>query len=108
MCMILIYMGRLDDDGYSTSFGKGGWKISKGALVVAKGPKTGTLYTLKTLVGKSDLVVVTKEGNSVDPWHKCLGHMSKKDLNIIATKNLLPGLKSYNLDLCGHSIYCRL
>ena len=40
MHMSLISMGRLDDEGYSTSFGKGGWKINKGALVVAKGPKT--------------------------------------------------------------------
>jgi len=40
MRMSLIFMGRLDDEGYSTSFGRGGWKISKGALVVAKGPKT--------------------------------------------------------------------
>ena len=40
MRMSLISMGRLDDEGYSTSFGKRGWKIRKGALVVAKGPKT--------------------------------------------------------------------
>jgi len=60
MCLSLISMGRLDDEGYLTIFGKGGWKISKGALVVAKGPKTGTLYTLKTLIGKSYLVDVTK------------------------------------------------
>ena len=52
MHMSLISMGRLDDEGYSTSFGKGGWRISKGALIMAKGPKIGTLYTLKTLIGK--------------------------------------------------------
>ena len=69
MRMSLISMGRLDDEGYLTSFGKGGWKISKGALVMAKGPKTGTLYTLKTLIGKSNLAAVTKEGNSADLWH---------------------------------------
>jgi len=90
-----------------TRFGKGRWKISKGALVVAKGPKTGTLYTLKTLIGKSDLATVTKEGNSTDLWHKHLGHMSEKGLKILVGKNLLPGLKSYNLDLCEHCIYGR-
>jgi transposase InsO family protein len=74
---------------------------------VAKGPKTGTLYTLKTLIGKSDLAAVTKEGNSADLWHKRLGHMSEKGLKILVGKNLLPGLKSYNLDLCEHCIYGR-
>ena len=100
-------MGRLDDEGYSTSFGKGGWKNIKGALVVAKGPKTGTLYSLKALIGKSNLVVVTKEGNSTYLWTKRLGHMRDKGLKILVGKNLLLGLRSYNLDLCEHCVYGR-
>ena len=67
---------------------------------MAKGPKTGTSYTLKTLIGKSDLAAVTKEGNSADLWHKRLGHMSEKGLKILVGNNLLPRFKSYNLDLC--------
>ena len=107
MRMSLIPMGLLDDEGYSTSFGKGGWKFSKGAFVMAKGPKTGTLYTLKTLIGKLDFAAIRKEGNSTDMWHKRLGHMSEKGLKILVDKNLLSGLKSYNLDLCEHCIYGR-
>lgn len=94
MHMSLISMGWLDDEGYSTIFEKGGWKISKGALVMAKGPKTGTLYTLKALIGKLDLVVVKNEGNSADLWHKHLGDMSEKGLRILVGKNLLTGFKS--------------
>ena len=56
---------------------------------------------------KSDLPAVTKEGNSTNLWHKCLGHMSEKGLKIFVGKNLFPGLKSYNLDLCEHCIYGR-
>ena len=107
MRMSLISMGLLDDEGYSTSFGKGGWKLSKGALVVAKGPKIGTLYSLKAMIGKSDLVVVTKEENSTDLWHKRLGHMREKGLKILVGKILLPSLRSYNLDLCENCIYGR-
>ena len=59
MRMVLISMGQLDDEGYSTSFGKEGSKISKGALVVAKGPKIGTLYSLKAMV--SDFLSQEKE-----------------------------------------------
>jgi hypothetical protein len=59
MRMCLISMGRLDDEGYSTSFGKSGWKISKGALLMARGSKTGTLYTLNAIAEKSDVVAAT-------------------------------------------------
>ena len=45
--MNLISTGILDDEGYHTMFGKRIWKVIKGALVVAKGLKVGTLYTLK-------------------------------------------------------------
>jgi hypothetical protein len=40
-------------------------------------------------------------------WHKCLGHISEKGLKIFADKNLLPSLKSYDIDLCEHRIYGR-
>ena len=33
--------------------------------------------------------------------------MSEKGLKIFIGKNLLPGLKSYSLDLCEHCIYGR-
>ena len=54
---------------------------------MAKGPNIGMLYTLKTLIGKLDFAVVTKEGNSADLWHKRLGHMSEKGLKILVGKN---------------------
>ena len=53
------------------------------------------------------MVVVTREGNSADLWHNHLGHMSEKGLKILVGKNLLPGLRSYNIDLCEHYIYGR-
>jgi len=64
--MSLTFVGRLDDEGYYTSFGKRGWKINTGELVVVKGPKTEALCTLNEMIGKLDLVVVTKEVNSAN------------------------------------------
>ena len=61
MRMSLISVGQLDDEGCSISFGKGGWKISKGALVMARGFKTGTLYTLRVATRKSNVDIVAKE-----------------------------------------------
>lgn len=40
--------GKLYDEGYHKMFGKGGGKIVKGSLVVAKGHKKVTPYTLKS------------------------------------------------------------
>uniref|UniRef100_A0A803M738 CCHC-type domain-containing protein n=1 Tax=Chenopodium quinoa TaxID=63459 RepID=A0A803M738_CHEQI len=36
----LISVGQLDSSGYRTMFGEGIWKVSKGAMVVARGTKT--------------------------------------------------------------------
>ena len=36
----LISVGQLDSTGYATEFGKGSWKIVKGAMVVACGTKS--------------------------------------------------------------------
>ena len=41
----LISVGQLDCAGYAAKFGKHSWKIVKGAMVVARGMKSGTLYT---------------------------------------------------------------
>ena len=41
----LISIGQLDSTGYATKFDKSSWKIVKGAMVVARGTKSGTLYT---------------------------------------------------------------
>ena len=35
----LISVGQLDSTGYATEFGKGSWKIVKGAMVLARGTK---------------------------------------------------------------------
>ena len=39
-----ISIGHLDSTGYAAEFGKSLWKIVKGAIVVARGTKFGTLY----------------------------------------------------------------
>jgi hypothetical protein len=91
--MNLVSTGKLDDEGFHIVFGKGGWKIVKGSLVVAKGQKIGTLYTLKSKLQKSDIVVVTKEEPTTYLWHKRLGHMTERGLKILVEKKLFPGIK---------------
>ena len=40
----LISIGQLDDEGHAILFVGGTWKVTKGARVLARGKKTGTLY----------------------------------------------------------------
>jgi len=40
----LISVGQLDDSSHSILFSGGMWKVLKGAMVLAHGKKTGTLY----------------------------------------------------------------
>ena len=80
MHMSLIYMGKLNDKGFSTSTVKGDYKISKGAFSMDRGLKIGTLYTLIETIRKPNVVVAEKQGPSPYLWHKCLGYMSEKGL----------------------------
>ena len=42
----LIFVGQLDDEGHAILFVGGTWKVTKGARVLARGKKTGTLYMI--------------------------------------------------------------
>ena len=60
----LISVGQLDSTGYAAEFGNGSWKIMKGAMVVARGTKSGTLYTTAGCINMAAIA----EGASV---HVC-------------------------------------
>ena len=40
----MIFVGHLDDERHAILFVGGTWKVTKGARVLARGKKTGTLY----------------------------------------------------------------
>jgi hypothetical protein len=91
----------MDSEGYKTMFGNGLWKIVKGSMIVAKGTKMGTLYLTDN---KADLLAVP--GATTDPmlWHNRLGHISHKGLQVLASKGLLPKVKSVETDFCENCV----
>ncbi|CAJ2637320.1 unnamed protein product [Trifolium pratense] len=95
----LIYVHMLDDCGYDNHFGSGKWKLSKGNLVVAKGEKTSKLYWTKALVARDSVNVIDMKASL---WHRRLSHISEKGLNVLAKKDVLPGLKNADLEKCSH------
>ena len=78
-------------------FGKGLWNIVKGAMVVARGTESGTLYNT---AGCINMAAIAESDSGSCLWHNRLGHMSAKGMKMPVAKGALEGLKSVDMDLC--------
>ena len=96
----LISIGQLASEGYATVFHGDDWKISKGAMTIASGRNSGTLY--KTAGACHLIAVATNENTNL--WHKRLGHMSEKGMKVMHSKGKLPSLRSIENDICEDCI----
>lgn len=59
----LISVGQLDDEGHNVTFICGDWKVSKGAMLVARGNRTGRLYITSSY---RDIVAVADSATESD------------------------------------------
>eukprot|EP00253_Pinus_taeda_P004888 PITA_04888 len=99
----LISTGQLDSEGCVTTFIDKAWKVTKGALVIAKGEKVGKLYLCNGIFNSVN-ALTSKEADAA-LWHHRLRHMSDKGMKILHSRNLLSGLKNVDLDFCENCIY---
>ncbi|RVW99366.1 Retrovirus-related Pol polyprotein from transposon TNT 1-94 [Vitis vinifera] len=97
----LIYVGQLDDERHAILFVGGTWKVTKGARVLARGKKTGTLYMTSC---PRDIIAIADVSTDTSLWHRKLGHMSEKWMKILLSKGKLPELKSIDFDMCESCI----
>ena len=99
----LISVSQLFAQGYYPSLHPDNWKVTKGSRIIAKGNKVGNLYLLEkpTEIGAA----MTVMGSDAALWHQRLGHMSKKNLEVMLQRDQLPGLQSANLEFCEHCLY---
>ncbi|RVX15044.1 Retrovirus-related Pol polyprotein from transposon TNT 1-94 [Vitis vinifera] len=79
----------------------GTWKVTKGARVLARGKKTGTLYMTSC---PRDTIAVADASTDTSLWHRRLGHMSEKGMKMLLSKGKLPELKSIDFDMCESCI----
>ncbi|KAL2243395.1 UNVERIFIED_CONTAM: Retrovirus-related Pol polyprotein from transposon TNT 1-94 [Sesamum indicum] len=98
----LISVGQLDSDGFHTTFGDAKWKISRGAMTLARGLKSGTLYMAG---GSSSNIHFARTVSQANLWHNRLGHMSEKGMNVLKSKGRLPELKSVEVGHCEHCMF---
>ncbi|KAM1487717.1 hypothetical protein ACFX2I_001756 [Malus domestica] len=99
----LISIGTLDRQGYYHHIGEGKLKLTKGLMVVARARLCCTLYRSNAKVLKGELNAV--EDSSLDLWHKRLGHMSEKGLQVLAKKSHIPFAKGTSLNSCEHCLF---
>ena len=97
----LNFVGQLDDEGHTILFVGGTWKVTKGAMILACGKKTRTLYMTSS---PRDTIIVAEAGTNASLWHCRLGHMNRKGIKMLLSKGKLPKLKSINFDMCGSCI----
>ena len=100
----LISAGQLDDMGYTTSFGNGSWVIKKGNLVILRGHKFGTLYSMHVSHIQDDYISIAELPNT-ELWHSRLGHMSQKGMKQLERSGYLPMLSFSDFSICEHCIY---
>ena len=86
-----------------TNFTDKAWKVTKGALVIAKGERVGTLYLCNGI--SNSVNALTSKGADVALRHHRLRHMSEKGMKILHSRNLLPGLNNVDLDFYENCIY---
>ncbi|KAG8382350.1 hypothetical protein BUALT_Bualt05G0068200 [Buddleja alternifolia] len=92
----IISAGKLGDDGYISHFGEGKWKLTKGSLITAKGKKKNSLYLMQAKLSNRELNAAVNS-SSIELWHKRLGHLSQKGMQLLAKKKLLPDVSGIEL-----------
>ncbi|KAK3020800.1 hypothetical protein RJ639_047756 [Escallonia herrerae] len=104
----LIFLVTLDSIDCSISIKGGVMKVSKGAMVIMKGQKTGNLYKLigKTVIGAASVSTHASSSNdNSELWHKRLGHLSEGGMLELHKSKLLQGVKSCKLDFCKFCVF---
>jgi hypothetical protein len=116
----LISISKLGDAGVKTVFEKNTCKMVRGAMVLMRGVRCGTLYKLvgSTHTNGCNSSVVPEQSNEGDKtntipkkktmlWHQRLGNIGEKGLRTLHGKGMVEGMSNYTLDFdfCEHCIY---
>jgi hypothetical protein len=116
----LISVSKLSDAGVKTLFEKNTCKMVRGAMVLMRGVRCGTLYKLlgRTYTNGCNSSVVLEQKNEGDKtntvpekktmlWHQRLGHIGEKGLRTLHGKGMIEGMSNCTLDFdfCENCIY---
>jgi hypothetical protein len=107
----LIYLRKMDDARVKTIFEKETYRMVRGAMVLLKGVRFGTLYKLQgsTIsdgcnrsivpdIGVEEERTPTVSIEKVMMWHQRLGHIGEKGLRLLHVKGMVEGVSNCSLD----------
>ena len=103
MTRCLISLGTLESNGCRIVMENGVLKVAKGAMVMMKGLRQGSLYILQGATVKGVAAVATADETKL--WHMRLGHMSEKGMIILGKKGCLGKTSTGKLDFCDHCVF---
>ena len=98
----MISAGRVDHEGYTDSFWNNILKICKGNLIVVWDRKINTLYLMHAPLCREEVKVATVTTGEL--WHKRLCHMSENGMQKLVNDNIIPEVKSVQLDNCTENL----
>jgi hypothetical protein len=116
----LISVRKMNDVGVKTIFEKETCKMVRGAMVLLKGVRFGTLYKLqgRTIsdgcnscifhdIGVEEERNPTVSGEKIMLWHQRLGHIREKGLQLLHNKGMVEGMSNCSLDFdfYEHCVY---
>ena len=115
-----LSVSKMSGAGIQVIFNKESCKMVRGAMVLARGIRTGTLYKLEasTVSDKYNSSVVgedtseTKRNPSLAIektmlWHQRMGHIGEKGLRVMKSKGMIEGIYNCSLDFefCKDCVY---
>ncbi|KAJ0090805.1 hypothetical protein Patl1_13877 [Pistacia atlantica] len=101
MRLHLISTDRLDIKGFCNTFNNGQWKLTKDAMIVARGTLCSSWYLLHAKIKKFIVNIVETKGKT-ELWHKRLGHMSEKWLMLLCKNKALLELDNSEFRGCAN------
>ena len=103
----LLSTGTLDRLGFDHAGGKGKTRFYKDGKLALQGTLSGTLYLLDgetVIAGESNNVLKKSSSDETVLWHRRLGHMSMKNLQILVKKGILDKRRISDLSFCENCV----
>jgi len=100
----LISLGTLETNGCRYLAENGVLKVMRGAMVLSKGLRQGSLYFLQGTTVTGSAAVCTNV-DTMKLWHMRLGHMSEKGVTILNKKGYLGSTGTGKLEFYDHCVF---
>ena len=100
----LISLGTLESHGCKYLAEGGVLKVFKGALVILKTIRSGSLYVLQGSVVTGSVAIVSSNKDDTKLWHMRLGHMSEKGIQILKKEGHFGNHCTGKVEFCEHCI----